>query len=52
MKHESRPKPATKDTRAEDPYSKNFNEYEKLMRHDTFKRVKGRVRQTKWTDHS
>lgn len=33
-------------------YPETFREYEKLMQHDAHKRVKGRVRQTKWEERS
>ena len=42
-----RPERAKKDMR---PYPQGMQEYEKLMRHDAFRRVKGRVRQTRWAD--
>jgi len=54
MKNEQRPKPTTTGKRDEDDrrYPKGPHDYEKMMRHDSFRRVKGRVRQTKWTDQS
>lgn len=33
-------------------YPNTQREYEKLMQHDAYRRVKGRVRQTKWGERS
>lgn len=33
-------------------YPETHREYEKLMQHDAYKKVKGRVRQTKWGERS
>ncbi|MFD1674807.1 hypothetical protein [Alicyclobacillus fodiniaquatilis] len=32
------------------PYPQDRRAYENMMRHDAYRRVKGRVRQTKWVD--
>ena len=33
-------------------YPETRRAYEKLMQHDAYKRVKGRIRQTTWEDRS
>jgi|GEM_PF-3851517 len=53
MTTEKRLTPAGRPARAKDDtrrYPQGMQEYEKLMQHDAFRRVKGRVRQTRWAD--
>ena len=53
MTTEKRSTPAARPQHAKDDmrrYPQGMQEYEKLMQHDAFRRVKGRVRQTRWAD--
>ena len=47
---EAQEKPIAKETTP--CYPDTHRAYEKLMQHDAYKRVKGRVRQNKWGERS
>lgn len=47
---EAQQKPIAKETNP--CYPDTHRAYEKLMQHDAYKRVKGRVRQNKWGERS
>ncbi|WP_157785447.1 hypothetical protein [Alicyclobacillus hesperidum] len=54
MRHKQHQNPSnTRKSRADDHrYPKDPQEYEKLMRHDAFRKMHGRLHQTKWADRS